>query len=141
MIELGVLSISGAPFTKRRGSAPYTSFAEDGGKNDFSERVECGGVALEVRCGSSVRASNDDCQWDCRGERREERSPRQREGGGRHGMTMESPRAERQSGGVCSRCYRITCPIRPQRMLVMNGSGRSLIWPLHSLSAGPGPGT
>src|SRR5262245_31880899 len=97
MIELGVFTISGAPVTKRGGSAPHTSLAEDGGKNDVSERVECGGIAREVRYGSSVRASNDQGQRDCRGERREERSPRQREGGGRHGMTMESLRAKRQS--------------------------------------------
>src|SRR5262245_55372684 len=97
VIELGILTISGAPVTKNSGSAPHTSLAEGGGKNDFSERVECGGIALQVRRGSSVRTSNDRGQRDCRGERREERSPRQREGRGRHGMTMESPRGKRQS--------------------------------------------
>src|SRR5262249_1346003 len=36
--------------------------------------------------------------------------------------------------------YRMMCPNRVHRMSVMNGSGRSLIWPLHCESSSPGPG-
>src|SRR5262247_2048276 len=68
VIELGVRAISDAPFAKSRGGTPNARSAECRGKNDVSECVECGGIALEVRSRGGVRTSDDQRKRNNRGE-------------------------------------------------------------------------